>query len=88
MEYVLGNPENVDAQLLDAVIYAFVEINPDGTLYVPTPRFLRQIVQLKLEKNHHYKAIAAIGGWGTDGFSDASSTPTSRYNFAREAKNL
>lgn len=87
MEYVLGNPENVDAQLLDAVIYAFVEINPDGTLYVPTPRFLRQLVQLKLEKPA-LQVIAAIGGWGTEGFSDAAATPASRYNFAREAKKL
>ncbi len=30
MEYVLGNPKNVDPSFLDAVIYAFVEINPDG----------------------------------------------------------
>ena len=87
MEYVLGNPENVDAQLLDAVIYAFVEINPDGTLFVPTPRFLRQLVSLKSEKPE-LQVIAAIGGWGTDGFSDAAATPTSRYNFARQAKQL
>ena len=29
------------------------------------------------------KVIAAIGGWGADGFSDAALTPTSRYEFAR-----
>lgn len=87
MEYVLGNPQNVDAQLLDAVIYAFVEINPDGTLNVPAPTYLRQLVQLKLEKPQ-LQVIAAIGGWGTEGFSDAASTPTSRYNFAREAQKL
>ena len=87
MEYVLGNPQNVDAELLDAVIYAFVEINPDGTLSVPTPRYLRQLVSLKSEKPE-LQVIAAIGGWGTDGFSDAASTPTSRYNFAREANKL
>ena len=87
MEYVLGNPENVDAELLDAVIYAFIEINPDGTLNVPTPRYLRQLVSLKSEKPE-LKVIAAIGGWGTEGFSDAASTPTSRYNFAREANRI
>jgi GH18 family chitinase len=87
IEYVLGNPQNVDAQLLDAVIYAFVEINPDGTLNVPAPTYLRQLVQLKLEKPQ-LQVIAAIGGWGTEGFSDAASTPTSRYNFAREAQKL
>ncbi|WP_296644801.1 peroxiredoxin [Romboutsia sp. 13368] len=87
MEYVLGNPQNVDAQLLDAVIYAFVEINPDGTLYVPSPTYLRQLVHLKLEKPE-LQVIAAIGGWGTEGFSDAAATPSSRYNFAREARQL
>ncbi len=87
MEYVLGNPQNVDAELLDAVIYAFVEINSDGTLSVPTPRYLRQLVSLKSEKPE-LQVIAAIGGWGTDGFSDAAKTPTSRYNFAREANKL
>ena len=87
MEYVLGNPQNVDAQLLDVVIYAFVEINQDGTLYVPSPTYLRQLVQLKLEKPA-LQVIAAIGGWGTDGFSDAAATPASRYNFARQARDL
>ncbi len=59
MEYVLGNPENVDPQFLDAVIYAFVEINPDGTLNVPTPSYLRQLVNLKNEKPE-LQVIAAI----------------------------
>ena len=87
MEYVLGNPTNVDAQLLDAVIYAFVEIKPDGTLYVPTPRFLKQLVDLKAEKPS-LKVIAAIGGWGNDGFSDAALTPASRYDFAKQANQI
>lgn len=87
MQYVFGNPTNLDAQLLDAAIYAFVEINPDGTLLVPTPNFLRQMVNLKAEKPS-LKIIAAIGGWGADGFSDAALTPTSRYNFAREVNAL
>ncbi len=87
MEYVLGNPKNVDPTFLDAVIYAFVEINPDGSLYVPTPSFLKQLVSLKKSKPS-LKVIAAIGGWGADGFSDAALTPASRYNFAREANKL
>lgn len=87
MEYVLGNPKNLDPQLIDAAIYAFVEINPDGTLLVPTPKYLREMVNLKAEKPS-LKVIAAIGGWGADGFSDAALTPTSRYNFAREVNKL
>ena len=87
MEYVLGNPRNVDSKFLDAVIYAFVEINPDGTLYVPTPKYLNQLLNLKTEKPD-LKVIAAIGGWGADGFSDAALTPASRYNFARQVNKL
>ncbi len=84
-EYVLGNPSNVDARLLDFVIYAFALINPDGTLEVYSTRYLTQLSNLRLE-NPALRVILAIGGWGADGFSDAALTPTSRYNFAREAK--
>ncbi|MGL5313136.1 MAG: peroxiredoxin [Peptostreptococcaceae bacterium] len=87
MEYVLGNPKNLDPQFLDAIIYAFVEINPDGTLLVPSPRYLKEMVSLKAEKPE-LKVIAAIGGWGADGFSDAALTPSSRYNFARQVNKL
>ena len=87
MEYVFGDPQNVDVRFLDAVIYAFIEINPDGTLRVPTPNYLNKLINLKAEKPD-LKVIAAIGGWGVDGFSDAALTPTSRYNFARQAKQL
>ena len=84
-EYVLGNPTNVDAYLLDFVIYAFALINSDGTLTVYSTRYLQQLTNLKLE-NPYLRVIMAIGGWGADGFSDAALTPASRYNFAREAK--
>lgn len=87
MEYVLGNPKNVDPTLLDAVIYAFVEINPDGTLFVPTPKYLNQLVKLR-EKNPDLQVIAAIGGWGADGFSNAALNPTTRYSFARQVNKL
>nr|WP_302596913.1 glycosyl hydrolase family 18 protein [uncultured Cellulosilyticum sp.] len=84
-EYVLGNPSNVDANLLDFAIYAFALINPDGTFTVYSTRYLEELVNLKSE-NPSIKIILAIGGWGADGFSDAALTPTSRYAFAREAK--
>lgn len=85
--YVLGDPKSVDAFLLDFVIYAFVEIKPDGTLFVPTPRYLRQLLSLRKD-NPDLQVIAAIGGWGQEGFSDAASTPASRYNFARQVNSL
>ena len=87
MEYVFGNPKNVDPRFLDAVIYAFVEINPDGTLLVPTPNYLNYLLSLKNSKPS-LKLIAAIGGWGAEGFSDAASTPRSRYDFARNVNEL
>lgn len=87
MEYVFGNPKNVDPRFLDAVIYAFVEINPDGTLLVPTPNYLNYLLSLKNSKPS-LKIIAAIGGWGAEGFSDAASTPRSRYDFARNVNEL
>lgn len=86
-EYVLGDPLTVDPFLLDVVYYAFVEIKPDGTLFVPTPKYLRQLLYLRRD-NPDLKVIAAIGGWGQDGFSDASLTPSSRYKFAREVSSL
>ncbi|MCI6736839.1 MAG: peroxiredoxin [Intestinibacter sp.] len=81
-QYVLGNPENLDPTYLDAAIYAFVQIDENGELYVPSPRYLNQMISLR-ETKPSLKIIAAIGGWGADGFSDAALTPTSRYNFAR-----
>lgn len=84
-EYVLGNPNNVDANLLDFAIYAFALINPNGTFTVYSTRYLEELVNLKSE-NPNIKIIMAIGGWGADGFSDAALTPTSRYAFAREAQ--
>lgn len=84
-EYVLGNPNNVDALLLDFVIYAFALINPDGSLEAYSTRYLRELVNLKLE-NPQLLVILGIGGWGADGFSDAALTPTSRYSFAREVQ--
>lgn len=87
MEYVLGNPKNLDTRFLDAIIYAFVEINTDGTLLVPSQKYLKDMVKLKKEKPE-LKVIAAIGGWGADGFSDTALTPASRYNFARQVNKL
>ena len=86
-EYVLGNPRNLDPTYLDAAIYAFVEIDDNGNLYVPAPRYLNEMLALK-EVKPSLKIIAAIGGWGADGFSDAALTPTSRYNFARNVNQL
>ncbi|MEG2869432.1 MAG: glycosyl hydrolase family 18 protein, partial [Terrisporobacter sp.] len=86
-EYVLGNPSNLDPKFLDYIIYAFVEIDSNGNLTVPTPKYLKNIVDLKKIKPD-LQVIAAIGGWGQDGFSDAANTPTARYNFARNARDL
>ena len=87
MEYVLGNPSNLDPQYLDAITYAFVEIDSNGNLVVPAPTYLKNMVNLR-NSNPDLQVIAAIGGWAADGFSDAALTPTSRYNFARNVQKL
>ena len=87
MEYVLGNPSNLDPDYLDAIIYAFVEIDSNGNLVVPAPTYLKNMVKLR-QSNPDLQVIAAIGGWAADGFSDAALTPASRYNFARNVQNL
>lgn len=84
-EYVLGSPQNVDPSLLDFVIYAFAQINPNGTFEPYSTRHLEELVNLKTA-NPNLKVLMAIGGWGAEGFSDAALTPASRYAFAREAK--
>lgn len=86
-EYTLGNPRNIDPRYLDFVIYAFVEIGPNGQLVVPAPTYLRSLVRLR-EINPDLQVIAAIGGWAAEGFSDAALTPASRYAFARNVQNL
>lgn len=84
-EYVLGNPQNVDPNILDFAIYAFALIQPDGTFQVYSERYLKELASLK-NVNPNLQVIMAIGGWGNDGFSDAALTPKSRYAFAREAQ--
>ncbi|MCC3867039.1 peroxiredoxin [Terrisporobacter mayombei] len=86
-EYVLGNPKNIDPNFLDFIIYAFVQISSNGELVVPTPTYLKSLVKLR-DINPDLQVIAAIGGWGAEGFSDAASTPASRYAFARNVQKL
>lgn len=84
-EYVLGDPSNIDPNLLDFVIYAFALIQPDLSLDVYSRRYLQQLANLRLI-DPSLQVILGIGGWGNDGFSDAALTPRSRYAFAREVK--
>lgn len=84
-EYVLGSSMNTDPHMLDFVIYAFALINGDGSLSVYSTRHLEELTNLRTF-NPNMKVILAIGGWGADGFSDASYTPKSRFAFAREVQ--
>ncbi|WP_305768170.1 glycoside hydrolase family 18 protein [Candidatus Epulonipiscium viviparus] len=84
-EYILGSPHNVDALLLDFVVYAFALMNSDGTFKVYSERNLRELVGLKTY-NRDLKVLLAIGGWAAEGFSDAAYTAESRFNFAIEAQ--
>ncbi|ONI38558.1 chitinase [Candidatus Epulonipiscium fishelsonii] len=84
-EYVLGDPSNVDAILLDFAIYAFALIKPTGEFEVYSKRHLQQLSDLRFA-NPNLKILLAVGGWAAEGFSDAALTPSSRFDFAREAQ--
>ncbi|HSQ34255.1 MAG TPA: glycosyl hydrolase family 18 protein, partial [Peptostreptococcaceae bacterium] len=71
VNYVYGNPQNFDASLHDVAIYAFAEINPDSTISVSAPQYLRQLVSYK-ERFPNLRVVLAIGGWGAEGFSDTA----------------
>ena len=80
--YVYGNPQNFDPNLHDVAIWAFAEINPDSTIRVPQPQYLRQLVSYK-ERFPNLRVVLAIGGWGAEGFSDTAANSSRRNTFAQ-----
>lgn len=57
--------ENLQSQYLTDVMYAFIIPHADGTIYIPKPDILRELV----EKAHAdgAKVHASIGGWSAEG---------------------
>jgi chitinase len=79
-------PDNVDANKLTHINYAFANISSDLKISLGYPDIdAANIKQLNLLKkiNPKLKTIIAVGGWSWSGrFSDAASTQNSRETFA------
>jgi chitinase len=95
------SPENIRAELLTHLNYAFATVSRDGTAALGDPcadvgecgretndKTEGNFKQLRrLKKRHpHLKVLIAIGGWkGSTNFSDAAATPHSRQQFVSSA---
>uniref|UniRef100_A0A182PGE9 Uncharacterized protein n=1 Tax=Anopheles epiroticus TaxID=199890 RepID=A0A182PGE9_9DIPT len=86
--------ENVNPSLCTQLVYAFFDINSDGTIRI-TDQWLAQPEGLNAigkfndlkQRNPTLKTIAAIGGWnaGKDNFKAVAGNPQLRATFARNA---
>jgi chitinase len=83
--------DRIDANKLTHVNYAFAHVNDKGEMYFKKPdeseAHLAKLNALK-QKNPKLKVIVSVGGWGSDGFSDAALTDESRLKFARSGVEL
>jgi chitinase len=78
---------NIDAEKLTHINYAFATISKSGELNIPTKTDSVNLAVLNSlkEKNKDLKIIISIGGWGAEYFSDAAFSDSSRLKFARSA---
>ena len=67
-----------DLDKIDVINYAFGGIR-DGKMFVSNSNHFEEIIKLAHDKGT--RVVLAIGGWGVDGFSDASLTKESRKVF-------
>lgn len=84
-------PEQLPAERLDQVNYAFAEIE-NGRAALTSPdqdaKNLRGLTALR-KRNPELKIVLSLGGWdGSGGFSDAASTADRRETFARSCLEL
>jgi len=78
---------DVDAEKLTHVNYAFAQVSEADTIGFQNetaPQHLAQLQALKA-RNPDLKLLVSVGGWGTENFSDAALTDSSRATFARSA---
>ncbi|GFO24364.1 Chea signal transduction histidine kinase [Plakobranchus ocellatus] len=79
-------PEDINPHLCTHIIYAFVDISPDGSHLVPFskidqgPKGLYSRTLALKEKNPHLKVLLAVGGWliGSEPFLPAVKSEKSR----------
>ena len=90
--YLMDGPAlpPVSAHKLDAINFAFAQVDPAGEVYLDTDTAagsLAGLVALRAD-NPDLKVLAAVGGWGADHFSDAALTQASRARFAASLTRL
>lgn len=61
---------------LTCINYAFAKF--DGLKIIPTLKKIDLVNQIKAA-HPHLRTLISVGGWGTDGFSDAVATPSNRH---------
>jgi chitinase len=83
-------PASIQAGMLTHINFAFAKIDPHGRVSLGQPgaaASLERLLTLR-KSNPALRIIISVGGWGADGFSDASLTDASRAVFARSAVEL
>ncbi|HBF37141.1 MAG TPA: chitinase [Firmicutes bacterium] len=73
---------DIDVQRLTHINLAFAEISDGKIINKIKPAQLQSIKKMK-RMNKKLKILISVGGWGTDGFSDAALTDESRIKFAK-----
>lgn len=76
------NSDDVLAERLDILNYAFATIDEAG--YIVMPPGNRDFTRVKA-RNPRLSVLLSIGGWGADGFSQAALTEEGRERFAKSA---
>jgi len=84
-----ADPARIEAQRLDAAIFAFAEIHDGRVVLDPEPAQAFERLRDSLRaRNPEIKVLLSVGGWGADGFSDAALTAASRQRLAQSASAL
>lgn len=77
--------EDIRGELLTDLNLSFAHIDSAGCVQLNNKEYVKEQV-LKLHKSFpHLRINLSIGGWGAEGFSDASSTEESRSAFVESA---
>ncbi len=81
------SPLDIDASMVNLVLYAFANISDDGRCVVGDPKLdpenFKELMELK-EKHPRLKVLISVGGWNwSKNFSNAALTEESRRRFAK-----
>jgi chitinase len=83
--YVMDSdaPLQLTASKLDVINFAFANVKPDGSVYLPeyvAPARLQAVVAKRAD-NPSLQIVLSIGGWAAGNFSEAAATDAARSRF-------